>query len=52
MTGRIQKKLYLSAKVTESMRDLHTSTKLKKGPGGRVMSAADDDMPQMNTGQL
>ena len=50
--GRIQKKLYLSAKVTESMRDLHTPAKSKKGPGGRVISAADDDMPQMNTGQL
>ena len=52
MMGRIQKKLYLSAKVTESMRDLHTPAKVKKGPGGRVVSAADEDMPQMNTGQL
>ena len=50
--GRIQKKLYLSAKVTESMRDLHTPAKSKKGPGGRIASATDDDMPQMNTGQL
>ena len=52
MMGRIQKKLYLSAKVTESMRDLHTPAKVKKGPGGRVVPAADEDMPQMNTGQL
>lgn len=52
MMGRIQKKLYLSAKVTESMRDLHTTPKTKKGPGGRLISAADDDMPQMDTVQL
>lgn len=52
MMGRIQKKLYLSAKVTESMRDLHTTPKMKKGPGGRLTSTADDEMPQMDTGQL
>ena len=52
MQGRIQKKLYLSAKVTESMRNVHTPAKTKKGPGGRVIAAADDDMPQMDTGQL
>ena len=53
MMGRIQKKLYLSAKVTESMRDVHTpASKLKKGPGGRVVAAADDDMPQLDTSQL
>jgi SWI/SNF-related matrix-associated actin-dependent regulator of chromatin subfamily A member 5 len=51
MMGRIQKKLYLSAKVTESMQDIHTKAgKIKKGPGGRVV--ADDDMPQLSTGQL
>lgn len=55
MIGRIQKKLYLSAKVTESMRDIHSQTppKLKKkGPGGRVSTAADDEMPQLDTSQL
>lgn len=52
--GRIQKKLYLSAKVTESMRDIHlqSATKKKKGPGGRIVEAAEDDMPQLDTTQL
>ena len=52
--GRIQKKLYLSAKVTESMRDIHlqSATKKKKGPGGRLVEAAEDDMPQLDTTQL
>ena len=55
MLGRIQKKLYLSAKVTESMRDIHSQSALtskKKGPGGKVIEAAEDDMPQLNTNQL
>jgi SWI/SNF-related matrix-associated actin-dependent regulator of chromatin subfamily A member 5 len=51
MMGRIQKKLYLSAKVTESMQDIHTKAgRTKKGPGGRVVP--DDEMPQLSTGQL
>ena len=53
MMGRIQKKLYLSAKVTESMRDIHLqSATKKKGPGGRIVEAAEDDMPQLDTTQL
>lgn len=49
--GRIQKKLFLSAKVTESMQDIHTPAgKSKKRKGGPV--SADEDMPQLNTGQL
>lgn len=54
MMGRIQKKLYLSAKVTETMRDIHlqSATKTKKGPGGRIVEAAEDDMPQLDTTQL
>ena len=54
MMGRIQKKLYLSAKVTESMRNINSTpvSKTKKGPGGRLVEAADDDMPQMDTSQL
>lgn len=54
MMGRIQKKLYLSAKVTESMRDIHlqSASKKKKGPGGKVVEAAEDDMPQLDTTQL
>lgn len=51
MLGRIQKKLYLSAKVTESMQAVHGAKKSKKVPGGRV-SGAEEDMPQLNTGQL
>lgn len=50
MMGRIQKKLYLSAKVTESMQDIHTKAGNKNKLSGR--SSADEDMPQMNTGQL
>ena len=53
MMGRIEKKLYLSAKVTENMRDIHSLIpSQKKGPGGLSASVADDDMPQLNTGQL
>ena len=55
MMGRIQKKLYLSAKVTESMRNINTAPvpkAAKKGPGGRIVEAADDDMPQLDTSQL
>lgn len=53
MMGRIQKKLYLSAKVTESMRDIHlgSAAKTKKGPGGRV-TETDDDVPQLGTSEL
>ena len=52
MMGRIQKKLYLSAKVTESMRDVHTPARPKKGPGCRIIEATDDEMPQLDTSQL
>jgi SWI/SNF-related matrix-associated actin-dependent regulator of chromatin subfamily A member 5 len=52
MMGRIQKKLYLSAKVTEAMRDIHTKFGSgKKGKKG-VAAAQDEDMPQLNTTQL
>jgi SWI/SNF-related matrix-associated actin-dependent regulator of chromatin subfamily A member 5 len=52
MMGRIQKKLYLSAKVTEAMRDIHTKFGSgKKGKKG-VSAAEDEDMPQLNTTQL
>ena len=55
MMGRIQKKLYLSAKVTESMRDIHQqspSKPKKNGLGGKVAEPADDDMPQLDASQL
>jgi SWI/SNF-related matrix-associated actin-dependent regulator of chromatin subfamily A member 5 len=52
MMGRIQKKLYLSAKVTEAMQDIHTKFGGgKKGKFGRSKEV-DDNMPQLNTGQL
>ncbi|KAL8872769.1 MAG: hypothetical protein Q9174_001660 [Haloplaca sp. 1 TL-2023] len=51
MLGRIQKKLYLSAKVTESMQNIHGARTSKKGQGGRAV-AADEDMPQLSTTQL
>lgn len=47
MMGRIRKKLYLSAKITESMRNVHdnqASTKAKV--------SVTDDMPQMDSTQL
>jgi SWI/SNF-related matrix-associated actin-dependent regulator of chromatin subfamily A member 5 len=45
MMGRIRKKLYLSAKITESMRNIH-------GDEAPTKTAATDDMPQMDTTQL
>lgn len=47
--GRIQKKLYLSAKVTESMRDVHGKNKSKKG---RSREATSEDTPQLGTNEL
>lgn len=52
MMGRIQKKLYLSAKVTESMRDIHSSPAGRPKPKGRPSAAADEDAPKLNTSQL
>lgn len=48
--GRIQKKLYLSAKVTEAMQDIHT----KFGVSKKQNSLAHDDseMPQLKTQEL
>lgn len=56
MMGRIQKKLYLSAKVTEAMQDIHT--KFGSGGGGKKKrgrpgaAETDENMPQLSTGQL
>ncbi|KAI9795562.1 MAG: hypothetical protein M1833_006962 [Piccolia ochrophora] len=51
MMRRIQKKLFLSTKVTESMREIHTSN--ASSPKGRGRPAtADESMPQMSTGAL
>lgn len=49
MMGRIRKKLYLSAKVTEGMRDLHS--KEADDDDSEVKNEA-GDMPTMSTGQL
>ncbi|KAL9100260.1 MAG: hypothetical protein Q9163_004336 [Psora crenata] len=56
MLGRIQKKLYLSAKVTESMRDIHFNSASnammkKQGRGGKMVDM-EHDMPQLDTSQL
>jgi SWI/SNF-related matrix-associated actin-dependent regulator of chromatin subfamily A member 5 len=51
MMGRIRKKLYLSAKITESMQSIHgKQTPVKSSSGGRP--SLSDDMPQMDTTQL
>ena len=52
MMGRIQKKLYLSAKVTESLRNIHTPSASTNKKKGRASTAADEDMPQLDTSQL
>jgi SWI/SNF-related matrix-associated actin-dependent regulator of chromatin subfamily A member 5 len=53
MMGRIQKKLYLSAKVTEAMEDIHTKfgTSARKGKKGNS-SVSENNMPQLSTNQL
>ncbi|KAK6441482.1 hypothetical protein LTR95_002284 [Oleoguttula sp. CCFEE 5521] len=54
MMGRIRKKLYLSAKITESMRNLHSaesqSKKRKRGPSAG--DAFEEDAPQLRTSEL
>ena len=52
MIGRIQKKLYLSAKVTESMRDIHSTPTGRSKTKERPSAAADEDAPKLNTSQL
>ncbi|KAL8712991.1 MAG: hypothetical protein Q9220_002851 [cf. Caloplaca sp. 1 TL-2023] len=51
MLGRIQKKLYLSAKVAETMQSGYNPTQLKQGSPGQN-AASDDDNPQLGTNQL
>ncbi|KAL8996856.1 MAG: hypothetical protein Q9169_003758 [Polycauliona sp. 2 TL-2023] len=51
MLGRIQKKLYLSAKVTETMKSVHGQSQAKQRLRG-LPSTADEDMPQFSTGEL
>ncbi|SMR61289.1 unnamed protein product [Zymoseptoria tritici ST99CH_3D1] len=55
MQGRIRKKLYLSAKITESMRNLHSENnadkkRKRRSPNNAV--ANDDDAPHLDTASL
>ncbi len=50
MMGRIRKKLYLSAKITESMQSIHDKKPADSKARGRQSVA--NDMPQMDTSQL
>jgi SWI/SNF-related matrix-associated actin-dependent regulator of chromatin subfamily A member 5 len=52
MMGRIRKKLYLSAKITESMRNMHTveQHQKKRKRGGNDQN--EDDTPQLDTSEL
>lgn len=54
MMSRIEKKLYLSAKVTENMTDIYFTpdSSTKKGPRGRPNAATQDDMPHLDKGEL
>ncbi|KAF2129671.1 ISWI chromatin-remodeling complex ATPase ISW2 [Dothidotthia symphoricarpi CBS 119687] len=49
MMGRIRKKLYLSAKITESMQNIHGKQTVTKSKGRQSIA---EDMPQMDTSQL
>ena len=54
MMGRIRKKMYLSAKITESMRDIHSAPEptLKRKRPANSPNQTDDDMPQLGMSQL
>lgn len=54
MMGRIRKKLYLSAKITESMRNLHSEDNQDKKRKRKSTSdeAVDDEAPHLDTASL
>lgn len=52
MMGRIRKKLYLSAKITESMRNVHTAEQHNKKRKRSTNDDNDDDKPQLDTSEL
>lgn len=57
MMGRIRKKLYLSAKITESMRDIHSTSlpsdrKRKRGSNSESATPVGDVVPQLGMSQL
>ncbi|GAB7350777.1 hypothetical protein MBLNU459_g1319t1 [Dothideomycetes sp. NU459] len=54
MMGRIRKKLYLSTKITETMRDIHSTPNVssKRKRGRPSEASAEDDGPQLGADQL
>lgn len=52
MLGRIRKKLFLSQKITESMRNIHGGDTGKKRKRGPVPDALDDDAPNLGASEL
>lgn len=51
--SRIRKKLYLSTKITDSMKDRHTSLKRKRvSDADDTVTATEDDSPQLGASQL
>ncbi|GIZ41258.1 hypothetical protein CKM354_000457000 [Cercospora kikuchii] len=54
MMGRIRKKLYLSAKITESMRNIHSenSSAKKRKRESSDRATAEDDAPHLDTASL
>ncbi|THY64205.1 hypothetical protein D6C99_00299 [Aureobasidium pullulans] len=52
MMGRIRKKMYLSAKITESMRDLHGPDELSRSNGAEQDESSMDNGPELGFSQL
>ncbi|KAK4989749.1 hypothetical protein LTR66_006989 [Elasticomyces elasticus] len=54
MMGRIRKKLYLATKITESMRNIHSTegTTVQKTKGRKSTGMETEEMPQFATSQL
>lgn len=52
MLGRIRKKLYLSAKITENIRNVHSSGKSKKRKRESSDDLDEDDAPQLDASSL
>jgi len=52
MMGRIRKKLYLSTKITESMRNIHSEEGRKRKRDWGSEAVEDEDQPQMSTSSL
>lgn len=52
MMGRIRKKLYLSAKVTESMRNIHSTQSLDKKRKADSLENESEEAPHLDTASL